>query len=264
MNILIPDTIRGINALPTQDKHQIYSELLPEWIFDEYAIQRDNYKYKGHRVIDFHCPADSRSVEIIVKDRASDADPLFYLHMADNLNNQLLILLVNINDPTAPRFNIDIDRYGNTTHMGTQGRNTPAELAAMAAGLAPGQVRRGLRAARDFLPVFEAFIQKMRHDIFFVEPMSYHNAINFENYGFNYSRGLKDMRMIHEQFQPGNELYCKLTPDNPFRQPQSWRTVRSRSWAIHDGILGYPYTGFQMYKRVGHHAHISTFPDAIW
>ncbi|MBZ0292315.1 MAG: hypothetical protein K8L99_07080, partial [Anaerolineae bacterium] len=64
--------------------------------------------------------------------------------------------------------------------------------------------------------------------------------------------------------QPGGSLYARLRDDNPFRQPTAWQTVRGRSWAIHDGILGYPFTGFQMYKTIGQHAGINTFPDAQW
>ena len=104
----------------------------------------------------------------------------------------------------------------------------------------------------------------MGHDLFLIEPLAYHNAIVFERYGFNYIRGLKEMTKIHQGFQPGQHLYQRLNPDNPFRQPDAWKTVRGRSWAIHDGILGYPFSGFQMYKRIDIDAQVNTFPDAEW
>lgn len=259
-----PDTIRAINALPAEEKEAIYTTLLPDWIFDEYEIDRQTHEFGGHRVVSFICPQGSRAVEITVKDQAMDRDPLFYLHAADTFNNQILVLLLVINDPHAPRFNIDVDEHGNPTYFGTGARNKPAELAAMRAGLAPGQVRHGLRAARLLLPPFETFIQRMGHDMFLIEPMAYHNAIAFERYGFSYMRGLKDMKLIHEEFQPGGVLHNRLTPDNPFRHPDAWKSVRGRSWAIHDGILGHSFTGFQMYRRIGKDSSVNTFPDARW
>lgn len=201
---------------------------------------------------------------MIVKRRASDIDPMLYLNMADTFNQQILVLLVVVNDPEAPRFNVDRDLDGNDTHHGTTSRNIPAEEAAMEAGLAPGQVRAGLRSFKQLVPLFESFIQKMQHDLFFIEPLAYHNAIVFERYGFSYAYGLQEMQSIHREFQPGGALHFKLNGSTAFRHPDAWKTVRGRSWAIHDGVLGHPFTGFQMYKRIGKHAGVQTFPDSVW
>lgn len=259
-----PPSIREINALPDDEKEAIYRTLLPEWLYTSYGVDRQSLTVNGQRVVRFRCPAGSRALESIVRRGASDIDPMLYLNMADTFNNQLLVLLVIINDPDAPRFNIDSDEDGNPTHLGTTSRNVHAEIDAMQAGLAPGQVRQGLRVFRQLVPIFEQFVANMQHDLFFIEPMSYHNAIVFERYGFNYVRGYQEMQNIHREFQPGGALYMKLTPENPFRQPEAWQTVRGRSWAIHDGILGHHFTGFQMYKRIGHHASINSFPDSRW
>jgi acetoin utilization protein AcuC len=203
-------------------------------------------------------------MELTARRKATDLDPILYLNMTDTFNNQLLVLLVIVNDPESPRFNIDVDDNGNSTHLGTTSRNQIAEIEAMKSGLSPGQIRRGLGTFKQSVPLFEKFVQNLGHDLFLIEPLAYHNAILFERYGFNYIRGYRDMRHIHEGFQPGGELYQKLSPDKPFRQPEVHKTVRGRSWAIHDGILGHPFTGFQMYKRVGIHAGINTFPDGQW
>ena len=261
-----PNSIRGINSLPDEDKHAIYKTLLPDWLFTEYGLEREAHSVavENQPMVTFRCPHGSRAVEITVKRHVTDFDTLMYLNMADTFNNQLLVLLVVVNDPDAPRFNTDIDEHGNRTHFGTVTRNIPAELAAMRAGLSPGQIRKGLRVFKQSVPMFEEFVAKMGHDIFFIEPLAYTNAIVFERYGFNYLRGHQEMVNIHREFQPGSELYAKLTPDNPFRQPDAWKTVRKRAWAIHDGILGHPFTGFQMYKRIGVHAEVNTFPDAEW
>lgn len=259
-----PGSIREINKLPEAEKEAVYATLLPDWIFRDYHIDPETFAYAGHRVVQFRCPSGSRALELIVRRRATDADPMLYLNMADTFNNQLLVLLIVVNDPYAPRFNTDIDEHGNRTQFGTSGRNIPAEVAAMKAGLAPGQIRRGMRVFKQAVPIFEDFVRNMGHDMFLIEPLAYHNAIVFERYGFAYVRGYREMMEIDKRFHLGGELHRKLDGTTPFRNPQFWKTVRGRSWAIHDGILDHPFTGFQMYKRIGKHAGINTFPDADW
>jgi len=51
-----------------------------------------------------------------------------------------------------------------------------------------------------------------------------------------------------------------LDGSTPFRRADAWKTIRGRSWAIHDGILGEPWHGIRMYKQVGKHAGMDTFP----
>lgn len=261
-----PNSIREINDLPPEEKYAIYATLLPDWLFMRYGIDRRTFKVAidEYPVISFRCPQGSRAMEIIAKRRSTDTDPILYLNLADTFNQHLLVLLLIVNDPDAPRFNVDVDTHGNPTHFGTASRNLAAEKEAMRAGLAPGQIRKGMRVFKEAVPLFDTFVSRMGHDIFFIEPLSYHNAIVFERYGFNYLRGYKDMVSIHEHFQPGGELYERLTEENPFRHPNAWKSIRGRSWAVHDGILGHPFTGFQMYKRIGLDANINTFPNAVW
>lgn len=259
-----PNSIRGVNNLPEEEKRAIYLTMLPEWVLRSYGIDPVTLTVDNQPVVQIRCPAGSRALEMSVKRRATDLDPMFYLNVADTFNNQLLVLLVVVNDPDAPRFHIDRDQDGNSTQLGTTSRNLAAEEAAMRAGLAPGQVRAGLRVFKQLVPIFEEFVSNLGHDLFLIEPLAYHNAIVFERYGFNYVRGYQEMVSIHHEFQPGGAVHYKLVPDNPFRQPDAWKSVRGRSWAIHDGILGHPFTGFQMYKRIGASAGISTFPDSIW
>lgn len=260
--VRLPTSIREINDLTEQEKRGIYATLIPQLVIDTYNIDLTSVGQHG-QIRHVH-PAGSRAMEMSIYRTPADYDPLLYLNMADTFDGQLIVLLVVANDLDRPRFNIDCDSHGNKTYLGTAGRNIAAERAAMTAGLSPGQIRHGLRVFRSAVPVFERFVSRMQHDIFLIEPLAYHNAIVFERYGFNYMRGLKAMQAIHAGFQPNREYHRLLTPDNPFRQLDAWRSVRGRSWAIHDGILGHPFTGFQMYKRVGHHAKVNTFPDAIW
>lgn len=259
-----PTSIRAINKLPKSEKETIYSELIPQWVFDDFQIDRSTFSREGHRVVHFMHTPGTRALEITVKRHAVDRDPIMYLNMADTFNNQLIVLLLIVNDPEAKRHNIDIDEHGHPTSFGTSSRNIPAELEAMNAGLAPGQIRKGLRAFKRSVPLFEEFVSKMGHDLFLIEPLTYHNAIVFERYGFNYIRGFKDMKEIDAGFDVDGWLRQRLNEYNPFRPLDAWKSIRKRSWAIHDGILGHPFTGFQMYKRIGHMGQVNTFPDAIW
>jgi hypothetical protein len=260
----LPSSIREINALADKEKQSIYKLLLPNWIYTTYDIKRDLLTKNGKEVVKFRCPNGSRAMEIIAKRDIHDRDPILYVNMADTFNNQLLVLLVVVNDLDSPRFDTDIDEYGNSTQFGTTGRNLVAEELALQAGLAPGQIRRGLRSFSQSVPIFEEFVSKMGHDLFLIEPLAYHNAWIFERYGFNYIRGYQEMFRIDREFRPGGELHQKLSNKQVFRREDYWKTVRGRSWAIHDGIMGYPFTGFQMYKRLGIHAGICTFPNALW
>lgn len=257
-----PTSIREINSLPNAEKWGIYETIIPPHILDEYHIDLDPTRENPQ--VRYTCPVGSRAMELSLKRQTPDEDPLLYINIADTFNQQLLVLLVVVNDPEAERFYVDVDPYGHPTNFGTSSRNITAELAAMNAGLAPGQVRRGLRAFRQSVPVFETFVDNMGHDMFLIEPLAYHNAIVFERYGFNYIRGLKDMKLIHEGFEPEGELYKRLDDPNPFRQQIFHNRILGRSWAIHDGILGHPFTGFQMYKRINKDAEIESFPNAKW
>jgi len=260
----LPSTIREINQLPKPNKRRIYRDLLPPWLSEEYDLDLDTLTVDGEEVVWLRCPAGSRALELSVKRNPQDRDPVYYAHITDTFNNQLLVLMVIVNDPDAPRFNIDIDKHGNPTHYGTVGRNIPAETAALEYGLAPGQVRPGLRVFRKLVPLFEAFVRRMSQSMFFIEPLAYHNALVFERYGFSYVRGLAEMNAIHAEFQPGGVYHQRLDGRSIFRPEGAWKSVRGRSWAIHDGILGHPFTGFQMFKRLGHHAEICTAPGLDW
>jgi acetoin utilization protein AcuC len=72
------------------------------------------------------------------------------------------------------------------------------------------------------------------------------------------------MERIQAGFQEGGELRQRLDGSNPFRQPQAAESIRLRSWAIHDGILGEPFTDVTMYKQTGKHAGMNTAPHCKW
>jgi hypothetical protein len=260
----LPHTIQEISRLSEAEKRAIYRQLIPDWVFSDYHIDPETLLQDGEEVVRLRCPEGSRAMEMTIRWHPHELDPLCYMNMIDTFNQQLMVLLVVINDPEAPRYNVDVDLDGHPTQFGTSSRNLPEEVKAMRAGLAPGQVRRGLRAFRSTVPQFDDFVRRMGHDLFLIEPLAYHNAVVFERYGFAYTHGKSEMERIDAGFQPGGDLHKQLDGSTPFRQPDAWESVRGRAWAIHDGVLGHPFTGFRMYKRIGVDAGVKTFTGERW
>jgi len=110
---------------------------------------------------------------------------------------------------------------------------------------------------------FEKFVESLGHDMYFIEPLYYHNAVIFERYGFAYQQGRKLMERIQLGFSEEGDLLKKLG-ESPFRPTLAENSIRLRSWAIHDGILDEPFTNVTMYKRTGKHAGLSTTAGTRW
>jgi acetoin utilization protein AcuC len=72
------------------------------------------------------------------------------------------------------------------------------------------------------------------------------------------------MEAYHAGFSEGDEYASLLNESNPFRRPEAYNSIRLRSWAIHDGILGEPFTNVTMYKRIGISAGVNTTPGCDW
>jgi hypothetical protein len=258
-------SLRQVNELPAPDKEEIYRHLLPNQILEAYGIDPATLcDAQGNRLVTFTCPSGSSVVEIDVRSEPGFPDPLLYVELSDTRLNQIEVILFVVNDPAGERFQTDRDWHGERTMFGTLRRNIPEEIRAMEAGLAPGQVRRGLRLSSTLVPMFESFVTCLSHDYYLMEPLAYHNAITFERQGCNYVQGLRKMQWIDGAFQPGGCLRERLDGSTPFRQADAWRTVRGRSWAIHDGIMGEPWYGVRMYKRVGQQASVDTFPGGAY
>jgi hypothetical protein len=256
-------SIGGINALPRKQRRRVYQSLIPLDVLLRFDIDPEALDRSGESSL-FQIVPRSSSVELSLRHRVDAKDPLLYLQLADTTNNQIEVVLFVVNDPNAERFDTDRLPDGTPTHFGTQARNVDEEVKAMEAGLAPGQVRRGLRLTRDLMPILERFVSALGHDAFYIQPLAYHNAILFERLGFSYALGRGRMEWIHRGFGPGGLLRRRLDGSTPFRRPGAEESVRGRSWAIHDGILDAPYSGIKMYKRVGIHAGVITFPESVW
>ncbi len=258
-----PYTIGGINQLPEDEKHKIYCDLIPRELLERFSLPRSFVDAQGRSLLQAKWAPGNPSVELALFHQADFPDPILYGHLTDTVTGQIHVLLYILNDPNSPRFDVDKMPDGRPTRFGTLGRNLVAEKAALEAGLSPGQIRHGLRLLNPAVIAFENFVEELGHDLYFVEPLYYHNAVIFERYGFAYQQGRKLMERIHTGFSEGGDLLKQLD-DSTFRPTQAENSIRLRSWAIHDGILGEPFTNVTMYKRVGKHAGISTTAEARW
>jgi acetoin utilization protein AcuC len=256
-----PSTIGGINKLPEHEKRAIYARYIPKELIQKFDLPELTHQ---KNLLQFHFAEGSSDVEMRLYHQVGFQDPVLYAHLTDTLNGQIHVLLYILNDPDSPRFDVDRMPDGSPTRFVTLIRHLEAERSAMENGLAPGQVRRGLRLLQPATLAFEEFLAGLGHDMYFVEPLYYHNAVIFERYGFAYQVGKRQMENIHAGFQEGGELCQKLDDSNPFRSSRAANSIRLRSWAIHDGILGEPFTNVTMYKRLGTSANISTTPGCPW
>lgn len=260
----LPVPLRALNQLSPGAKKRLYRPLLPPELLARFKIDPITWRGpdgEGH--VRLVAPPEKGLVKLEAFDRVGARDPFAYLELVDNNFNGINVVLFVINDPESPRFDTDVSSSGERTLFGTVNRNRETEEAAMAAGLAPGQVRGGLRASPLAVQHMEAFLQLMGHDSFAAEPLTYVAAVLFERRGFSYMAGRRLMEEIDRKFEPGGQLHAALDGSSPFRQPGQADSIRGRAWAIHDGILEVierSWNNVRMVKRLGHDAGVNTFP----
>lgn len=254
-------SLKYLNRLPRGDKEQVYQDLIPSAILDD-----ERWRSAGgtEPFIQFVCPAELGLVRIKVRRTPSDRDSIFFMQAADTLYGQLELTLCIISDVDSRRFDIDKDPEGKDNCLGTLTRNVPEEVRAMNAGLCPHQVHSGLGLFREFFSRFDRFAGWLGVENIVAEPLSYNTAILYEQLGFGYLSGYRFMKWIDREFREGGLLAQRLNNSSPFRRPDMNRTVRGRSWAIHDGILQQTWDGIKIYKTVGESAGVNTFPAQKW
>ena len=258
-------TLQHLNNLSKEQARGAYAQLVPEKCWNHLAGFSPKLGGGADNPATFQsisCPGHSE-VSLRAPAHRVGGDYAFSLDLDDAGGGQMEISFIIINDLSAERFNIDVDDYGQVTLLGTASRNMGEELRAIAAGLGPCQVRRGLKMFNELLPRLETFGAQLGYVGLTLQPLTYHNAIMYENYGFTYLEGRKRMIEINAQFQPGGALHKLLDNRSPFRAPHLALTPRGRSWAIHDGILrdydGRDSLNMKMVKVIGDHADIHTF-----
>lgn len=254
-------SLKEVNRLPRKEKEAFYRFLIPQKILADFGMTTAADEAGRVRFI---CPRELGLLRIEVRQHRNDQDCVFFLEAADTPYRQVELSFCAINSPHGERFNVDRDKEGRDNCLATLQRNIPEELRAMRAGLCPHQVRPGLGLFGDFFCRFENLVARLGVDTIVAEPLSYHNAIHYERLGFDYITGKQFMVHIDQGFRADGRFTRRLDGSSPFRMPDAERTVRGRSWAIHDGILQVPWKGVRIYKTVGFHAGVNTFPDQEW
>ncbi|HET6420292.1 MAG TPA: hypothetical protein VFG19_09060 [Geobacteraceae bacterium] len=254
-------SLRDINSLDREEKEGIYGRILPPRLYDMFSICRSSYRgTDGERKVHFTSPMGMGFLRIEVRLHPADRDNVLFLEIADTPYRQMELAFCVIKNTASYRYDVDVDLDGRYNYFATAGRNIPEEIRAFHAGLYPNQTHRGLRLFPDFFACFERFVDSLGMDMIFGEPLTYDNAIRYEKSGFDYLTGKQLMMEINEGFKPGGFLYERLDGSTPFRLRGMEKTVRGRSWAIHDGILDTPWDNILIYKIVGGNAGINTFP----
>jgi hypothetical protein len=255
-------SLQAINRLDEAEKESIYSRLLPQRLRDVLGIAENSLcSCAGERLVTIIAPRGLSLVRIEARSQADSGVVVFFLELSDTPYQQMELSFCIIRDPASPHYAVDVDERGANNWFASHGRNIPEELRAMRAGLFPNQTHHGLQLFVTFFPLLERFTDSLGRQMIVAEPLSYDNAIRYEKYGFDYLRGRRLMLEIDREFHPGGRYFSRLNGSTPFRMPGMERTVSGRSWAIHDGIMDEPWDEVQIYRMIGAHAGINTFPD---
>jgi hypothetical protein len=262
-------SLQELNGLPAPLRDGLYGRLIPPEIYGRFGIDSaTGLNAAGHRLLRVFAPPDQSWARIELRASRDDRDPLVLVDVEMGPFGVPELAFVQVTDPDAERFAIDRDEADQDTLFGTLSRNLVEERRALQAGLAPGQVRRGLRLLGSVLDSMDDFCKLLGKELFLVEPLFYHSALLYERNGCDYMLGRELMETIDAEFRPGGRLHRALDGSTAFRQPAFARTIRGRSWAIHDGILaaldGTAWGGVKMYRLAGRPASVSTFPTAAY
>jgi hypothetical protein len=258
-------SLRGVNRLSVEIKEHLYASLIPFDLLSAYGVDPISLlDREGHKAFQFDFPSDRGVVKIQFKRSVSEIDPIVFIQLSDTSYNQVEFEWILINDPDSERFQIHTSDSTQFLPPGSEFRKVSEEIRAMKAGLAPGQVRRGLHKFPEIMELVESFLTRLNIHLLYGFPYAYHNAIELERIGYFYGSGKELMLEIDQGFQPGGTLFSRLDGSTPFRQPGMEKTIRGRSWAIHDGIMDTPWVCPMMIKLIGRKSKDYTFPDRIY
>lgn len=232
--------VSQLNKLPEKRKVDLYKKLIPVSIFEQFKIDKNDFMTpNGEKAVSI--VADEHAMEAIIKVKlkAGDPDEIYHIEVGDSNDMvQLQWDYIHVTDPHAPRFATNVvNDAGESRWLNWSSRNIREEVRAMASGLAPGQIKRGLGLATEIDRCLDEFCEAADLKSITLEAVYYHTAIMFERHGYRYFKGFKLMNRINELFNKCEDVRKLLDGSSPFRLPDFCRTVRGRSWAIHDGVL---------------------------
>ena len=252
--------LQQLNALPACERDRRYLALVPPALCHRFGLDAACIDRAGQSIARVEVAVRPPSVQISVRLTPEAPDPVYLLRLEETRYRNLQIRFIVLNDPEGPRFGVDLDDDGNMTGLGVRSRNSREEQRAMRAGLAPGQVRPGIRMLRSALEQIETFAACLGMTALVLEAFFYHNALLYERHGFGYLAGQDRMEAIHRDFLPGGRLATNLDGSTPFRLQNAGESIRGRSWAIQDGILPLRWWPPMMFRPVGARLNVCTAP----
>lgn len=257
--------IARLNLLPPRDKITVYTTLVPPSLFPRFGIDKESgANEKGENCLTVDAPEGGAEASVKLVRSTQDRDPLFYIEVSETRDLvQMSWDFIKINDPDSPRFDTDVTPDGKNRWLNWETRNLAEESKSMGYGLAPGQARRGMRLTGELMGCLDDFCRMTGFKSIALEALFYHNAIVYERHGFRYFQGEPVMRAINEDYLEGGRLH-RLLNGSEYRRSGFERSIRGRSWAIHDGIL--EDAGFdawrppKMYRMVAKRFEVDTAP----
>jgi hypothetical protein len=260
-----PSSIQALLELPEAQRLPYLDFLVPSELKTHYDLPATaTWRHDDGGTFRWLAVPGAHALRVEVWPEPGAGDPAEIVELTDTYLGHMEAAWIVLNDVRQPRFQLDRSPNGSPLPLGSPDRNLREEIRALAAGMAPNQVRPGLRMFRPLIERIEGFAQLLGIGILFVAPLAYHNAVKYEKYGFTYASGREELEWIHREFLPGGLLRRRMDGTRPFRMPWMADTIRGRSWAIHDGVLNRRWMAPQMYKFVGRSFSTCTFPDAVW
>jgi hypothetical protein len=163
-------SIEELNGLPAAVREGLYARLVPPEILVRVgADPRTGRSRDGHQLVRVVAPAGQPWARVEVRASRDDRDATLLVDVDMSPFAVPELSFVQITDPAAERFGIDRDEEGRDTLFGTVTRNREEERA-LAAGLAPGQVRRGLGLLGRVMAAMD-FCRLLGKELFLVEPL---------------------------------------------------------------------------------------------
>src|SRR5574342_963933 len=151
-------SLQQINALPAPERDRCYLSLVPPGLCQRFGLDATAcLDPAGRSMLRVEASGKPPSVQISLTHTPDALDPVFFLRLEETRYGNLQIRFIVLSDPTGPRFGVDLDDEGNMTGLGVRSRNPREEERAMRAGLAPGQVRPGIRMLGPALEQIETF-----------------------------------------------------------------------------------------------------------
>ena len=197
-------SLQELNGLPAPLREGLYGRLIPAEVCARVGVDpATGLNGAGHRLLRIFAPPEQSWARVELRASRDDRDPLVLVDVEVGPFGVPELSFVQVTDPEAERFGIDRDEDGQDTLFGTVTRNLAEERRAVAAGLAPGQVRPGLRLLGRVLDAMDDFCRLFGKELFLVEPLFYHSALLYERHGCDYLLGRELMERIHAEFLPG-------------------------------------------------------------